>query len=155
MALFGDTPAKSPPAGTPSDDSSDLHAFGPKAKRWMRQENVTLEELNEVFHVDDAGAVELIATTIPGNTVRDRAGNVYLLSGIRSLLRSDEPTVENAAAVAYCKHFACYDSKNHAKYRSALGNKLAGNVASGFVLPAPGLKAAAAIIKQIAKPGNE
>jgi hypothetical protein len=155
VALFGDAPVKTQAGdGTQGSDSGgedDFPGLGVKAKRWIRQEKVSLDELNEVYHIGDDGTVELIATDIPGATKKEQAGNVYLLSGIRSLLASDEPTIANTAAVAYCQHIGCHDTKNHATNRSALGNKLTGSVATGFTLPAPGLKAAAAVIKAIAK----
>lgn len=158
-ALFGDS---SPRHGaTRRDDTPELEddaqlpkALGTKAKRWMKHEGLTAAELTEVFHFDDAGSVELIATEIPGTTKKDKTANVYLLSGARSLLQSDEPTVDNGVAIAYCKHVGCYDKNNHSANRNALGNKITGSVASGFTLPAPGLKAAAAAIKIIAKPSS-
>jgi hypothetical protein len=103
-----------------------------------------------VYHIDD-GKVELIATTIPGASKKDQSANVYLLCGIRSLLESDEATIDNAAAVDYCKHVGAYDKNNHTANRKSLGNRITGDVAEGFTLPAPGLKAAATLIKLMNK----
>lgn len=154
LALFGDQPTAraSIPANAQDDGETDAHTLGAKAKRWMKQEGVTFAELEEVFHIDDGGKVELIATTIPGTSKREQTGNVYLLSGIRSLLESDEPTVDNTVAVEYCKHVTCYDKNNHTANRGALGNKITGSIANGFTLPAPGLKSAAAVVKLMNKP---
>lgn len=155
VALFGDAPLKVSKASADDSsggDASELPRLGVKAKRWMRQEGVTIAELTEVFHMDDTGTVKVIATEIPGATKKDKTANVYLISGVRSLLASDEPSIDNQAAVDYCKHVGCYDRNNHTANRTALGNKIIGSVANGFVLPAPGLKAAAAAIKLSAKP---
>jgi hypothetical protein len=155
-ALFGDESQSTAKQPDKSDggsvDEGVPESFGTKAKRWMRQEKVSVQSLEQVFHVGDDGKVELIATTIPGATMKEQTGHVYLLSGIRSLLQSDEPSVDNTAAVAYCKHVGCYDKNNHTANRAALGNRMAGSVANGFTLPAPGLKAAAALVKKMTEP---
>jgi len=157
MALFGEgSPARW--TGLPGDikdlkheEDSDLPTdLGKKARRWITQTGLTTAQLEEVFHFEDGGTVDLIAMEISGSTNKEQTANAYLLCGARSLLQGDEPNVQNKDAVEYCKHVGCYDKNNHTYNRNSLGNKIIGTVGDGFTLPAPGLKAAAAVIKAMA-----
>ena len=156
MALFGEEPPSRGPKrsaenGDEGPDEADAFAaLGKKARRWIRQAGFTADVLEEVFHFEDNGVVELIAIEIPGSSMREMTANAYLLCGARSLLQTDEPSVDNKEAVEYCKHVGCYDKNNHTANRNSLGNRLTGSVADGFTLPGPGLKAAAALVKAVA-----
>lgn len=158
LALLGDTvPTKEPVANelTHASDASLPSTIGLKALRWLRQNAISSEELEQVFHFDDSGKVEIIASEILGASKKEQAANVYLLCGVASFLQSDEPTVDNATAVQLAKHLGCWDKNNHHTNRSSLGNRLTGSVDAGFTLPAPGLKAAAALVKAMASNGND
>lgn len=126
--------------------------FGSKATRWMKQHAIDTSALEELFH-KDGEQVEVIANDVPGNSTKAKAQNCYLLTGISALLATDEPKFTDAEAVALCKHMGCYDKNNHAKARSELGNVVAGSKSNGFTLPAPGLRAAAELVKSMAS-GN-
>ena len=95
----------------------------------------------------------MIVGEVPGDGKRGKSQNCYLLSGVRALLESDEPKFTEAAVVSLCKHMGCHDQTNHAKTRSSLGNIIAGSKTSGFTLPGPGLRAAAELVKAMAKQG--
>lgn len=125
-------------------------AYGTKAARWMKQYEISDSTLEEFFH-KDGDTVEVIVSEVPGDGKRGKSQNCYLLSGVRALLESDEPKFTEAEAVSLCKHMGCHDQANHAKTRSSLGNVVAGNKTSGFTLPAPGLRAAAELVKAMAK----
>jgi hypothetical protein len=136
--------------GEGSDDGA-LHGtefkVGPKATRWMKQHQVTAGMIEEVFHFQ-SGAVEVIATEVPGNSKQAQSRNCYLLLGIQELLHVDSPTFQDNDAIALCKHMRCYDSPNHNKVRKELG--LSGGKKDGFTLTAPCLRDAATLIKSMA-----
>lgn len=123
--------------------------FGRNANRWMQQNNLTREMLDEAFHYDN-GSVDVIAATIPGKGKKGQSKNCYLLCGIAALLSNDDPRFVDDDAVELCKRMGCHDAKNHATTRKELGNTVSGTKASGFTLPAPGLRAAAQLVKEIA-----
>lgn len=127
---------------------SDEIPFGKKATRWLKQNNIPIADIEEIFHCE-GNDVEVIASDIPGTGKRAQTHNCYLLSGVRSLLSGDEAKFIDNEAVSLCKTMGCHDSANHAKYRSELGNIVAGSKSSGYTLPAPGLRAAAALVKEI------
>lgn len=153
LALFGDPV----PAGVGSrsnlshvgEESLPEHV-GAKARRWIRQFDLTADDLEQVFHFTDTGSVELIATEIPGATKKEQSANAYLLCGAASFLATDEPKIDNSVAVQFAKHVGCYDKNNHTANRNSLGNRISGSIESGFLLPAPGLKAAALLVKGMA-----
>ncbi len=153
MALLGDNPqafTKKPSVGGYDGGGSSYgdKSLGLKAQRWMQQNHISPELLEEIFHCEN-GEVEFIACEVPGSGKKGQSKNCYLLAGVRSLLANDEAKFTDAEAVLLCKHVGCYDAKNHAATRSDLGNTVAGTKNSGFTLPAPGLRAAAEVIKQM------
>jgi hypothetical protein len=111
---------------------------------WIRKHGLTDELLEKAFHFDGNG--ELIATP-PGNNKREQTINAYVLLGAQHLLQNDDPRFTEAAAVALCKRFGCYDTANHALTRSKFGNKIQGSKDSGYSLTAPGLDQAAVLIR--------
>ena len=127
-------------------------AYGTKVARWMKQYEISDSTIEELFH-KDGDTVEVIVGEVPGDGKRGESQNCYLLSGVRALLESDEPKFTEAAVVSLCKHMGCHDQTHHAKTRSSLGNIIAGSKTSGFTLPGPGLRAAAELVKAMAKQG--
>lgn len=131
---------------------NDGSKFGIKATRWMSQNGIATSVIDEIFH-KEGDKVGIIVGGIPGRGKKVKAQNCYLLSGVSALLESEEPKFSDAEAVSLCKHMGCYDQANHAKTRSDLGNIVAGTKASGFTLPAPGLRSAAELIKTMTSGG--
>jgi len=129
--------------------AESVGSYGNKDARWMKQNGITESAINEIFHKDGDG-VEVIAGEVPGNGKRGKSRNCYLLEGLRALLEKDNPQFPDASAVSLCKNMGCYDSKNHTKVRVSLANNVAGSKEKGFTLSAPGLQAAAELIKGMA-----
>ena len=149
MTLLGEKEVPQALGGRSAGEGEEnLAVFGPKARRWLTQNSVSAAAVEEIFH-REGDSVEVSAAEVPGSGKRGKTQNCYLLAGIRSLLATDEAKFADADAVALCKAMGCHDSANHAKTRSELGNNVAGTKASGFTLPAPGLRAAAALVKQM------
>jgi hypothetical protein len=129
--------------GLAEEERGALH---PKAARWIAQNGIASERIGELFHVDGS-ASELILVKMIGKSRRMQTINCYLLSGIRSLLVTGVPTLADADAVALCKKYKCHDAANHPTYRKEMANLIAGDKKRGFVLSAPGLGAAAEVLK--------
>lgn len=118
-----------------------------KAARWLSSQNLSREALDAFIHIDGANS-ELIAVTIPGGSKREQMINCYLLCGITQLMKTGEASFQDEDALALCKKYKCHDVANHATYRKQIGNYLAGDKQRGFTLSAPGLKAAADLIRE-------
>jgi hypothetical protein len=152
MTLLGET-ALSPtakPSAQQAEVGFDDVRLGPKAMRWIQKHAVTREMLEELYHLSDE-AMDIIASSVPGATKREMAINCYLLSGIRGLLKSDAPTLDEAETIAVCKRLTAYDKNNHTTNRQAVGNKMSGSRPT-FTLTGPGETAAAELIKQMVVP---
>lgn len=154
MTLLGEEsiPAPRGNGATGTRGQTGTSSFGPKASRWLNQNQIPLQAVEEVFHCDGA-SVEVIASEIPGTGKKAKTHNCYLLAGVRSLLAADEAKFTDDEAISLCKNMGCHDSANHAKTRSELGNYVAGSKNAGFTLPAPGLRAAAGLLKSMISPG--
>jgi hypothetical protein len=125
-------------------DGSVTHA---RAALWMKQNDISEEALSEVFY-RTGDEVQLIAM-VPGRSTRERVQNVYVLAGLSQLLVSGEATYTDAFARELCRRAGCLDSTNHSRYLSDRGNEFTGSRDRGWVLTGPGLKRAAALVKEI------
>lgn len=124
-------------------------ALPARASLWMKQNGISAEELENVFHLV-GGEAALILAEIPGKTTKDKVLNVYVLAGVSQLLVSGEPTFTDKFARDMCDAAGCLDTTNHAKYLAAKGNEFSGSKDRGWMLTAPGLKRAANILKEVA-----
>jgi hypothetical protein len=152
LALLGEAPQESGHGNA----SQRSHAGGEtgelphRARSWMQQNGLLMEELLQVFHFSGTD-VEVIAAEIPGKVRGEQTRNVYLLTGVSRLLASGEPTFDDKGARALCEASGCYDSTNHTKYLKEKGNEFTGSKDAGWTLTAPGLKRAAALIRELSK----
>jgi hypothetical protein len=143
--------------GEPADNSrvSAMSLMGGVASRpqragvWMKQNGLTSDMLDQVFHVDGEH-VEVLAPSVPGKTTKERTLNAYLLAGAARLLATGEPAFDDKYARELCAHLGSYDRTNHSRYLKDRGNKLAGSASTGWKLTGPGLSHTAALIKQMA-----
>jgi hypothetical protein len=131
----------------PAADVSDLQ---PRARAWLKQNSITIEQLQQIFHLSD-GAAEVIAPHLPGRNRKEQTYNAYVLVGIGQLLLSGNTFFDDKSARLMCEKFGCYDSANHSAYLRDRGNEFTGTKERGWTLTAPGLKRGADIIKDMSK----
>jgi len=154
LALLGDSGVL-----RDSEPRADVHTSNPveadtkineKAELWMKTNDVSNDNLEQVFHWADSGEIVTLASAVPDGTKKEQTANAILLLGVQSLLQNGSPNFSNGRIVEFCNEVGCYDKNNHTANRKSLGTKISGSVKDGFVLPAPGLKAAASLVKSIA-----
>jgi hypothetical protein len=148
MMLLGESAVQSLPQGVidESDQGQDVR-LPVKARTWVQQHGLTLEQINQVFHFGDDG-VQIIAQ-IPGASRRDQVRNAYVLCGIGRLLASGETRFEDKSARDICDSGGFFDSTNHMKYMK--GSEFTGSREKGWVLTAPGMNLGASLINQLSK----
>ncbi len=132
----------------------DTTSLPPRAVAWMRQNNLTADNLEQVFHITDNGA-EVIAVHIPGKNKKWQTYNAYILTGIAQLLATGNPIFQDKSARALCESSGCYDNANHSAHLKAKGNEFTGSKEKGWTLTAPGLKRGAELIKELTKENKE
>jgi len=153
LMLLGDDSA---PVGVPNDGqhsnllnqsgSGDFSDLSPKATRWLEKSGLTRDELDEWLHIESESVQPL---ALPGNASKrnQQVLHTYLIKGAAAFIETDEACFSDKDARDLCEHFGCYDSTNHAKALKAFGNKIAGSKSAGWKLTAPGLAAAAELLK--------
>jgi hypothetical protein len=138
-------------AGAPGfGEDGEVSELPTRARLWMKQHDVSLEELQQVFHLAD-GAAEMIAGEIPGKNKREKTYSAYILTGLAQLLATGNATFDDKSARSLCESSGCYDPANHSATIANRGNEFTGTKDKGWALTAPGLKRAAALVKEIAK----
>jgi hypothetical protein len=130
-------------------DSEGTSNLPPRAHTWMRQNGLSIDQLFQVYHLDNEN-VEIIASEILGKNNREKVRNAYVLQGIASLLRSGDARFDDAAARALCESHGFFDGTNHMKYMKG-GNEFTGSKDKGWTLTAPGLKLGASLVAQLSK----
>ena len=128
---------------------TDVHLA---AQRWMKNYNISRDELDQVFHIE-SGNVSVLSVELPAKNKKANTHSAYILTGIAALIGTGEPTVDDKAARALCENLGCYDLNNHSASMRDVGNILNGSKGSGYKLTAPGLKEAAALVKKITSDG--
>jgi hypothetical protein len=134
-------------ADAPGGGGSAAGSSNPKVSQWFKQNSITQDELDEVFHFTNDSVV-VLASEMPGTTDSARVMNAYLLIGTAEFLKTGTPSFTDAAARELCVAVGCYDRTNHAK--RVKGKELTGSKEQGWTLTGPGLKKAGALVKAIA-----
>jgi hypothetical protein len=121
----------------------------PRARTWMKQNNITVAELQQVFQMTPEGP-EVIAH-MPGKNKKEQMYNAYVLTGLGRLLATGTVSFQDKPARALCVASGCYDNANHSAYLRNKDNEFSGTKDKGWTLTAPGLKRAAEIVKELSK----
>jgi hypothetical protein len=131
-----------------ADDTIAPTNLSPRARAWMKQNGVTSDEIQQVFHVAE-GVADILVNS-PGKNKKEQTLNMYVLTGISQLLARGEPIFDDKTAREHCRTAGCYDPGNHSFYLKGKGN-LFTNTKDKWTLTSPGLKCGAEIIKELTK----
>jgi hypothetical protein len=113
-------------AGGAHDEDKSHVAVSAKAKVWMKQNGISAQALEHVFHLDD-GAATFIAGELPGKSDKEKALNAYVLAGLAGFLVIGELKFTDQEARKPCTDAGCYDKNNHGTYLKAKGNSFTGS----------------------------
>jgi hypothetical protein len=149
LTILGEPSEKLKVNGEGSDDPELLGDSKPNASAWLKQNKITHEELQQVFH--NADGTFSVISGVPGKNKREQTLNAYVLEGIKTLLATGKAYFDDQSARDLCESSGCYDTTNHAKILKNKGNLFTGTKEKGWTLTAPGLKHGAALIKEVSK----
>lgn len=136
--------------GGAEDDTGEAPALPLRARSWMKQNAISREDLQQVFHLED-GSAEVIAGDIPGKSKREKTYAAYILTGLSKLLSTGSAAFDDKSARTLCESSGCYDPANHSVHIKHRGNEFTGTKEKGWTLTAPGLKRAAALVMEMTK----
>lgn len=157
LTMLGESSEYKPPApdfrqpgspGKPPSGSPDQGGLPIRAKTWIQQNQLTMEQVDQVFHITKDG-VAIVAAEAPGKKGPQRTINTYVLQGLSRLLASGEPTFSDKDARSACEQLGCYDRPNHTKSMKSKGNLFSGTKKTSWTLTGPGLKHGAQLVKTL------
>jgi hypothetical protein len=154
LALLGET-LPSPPGNAGTGDhggDQNLGDFVPRVKNWLKQNQLTVAQINEAFHLEN-GTAKFIGEA-QGKNAKEQTLNAYILAGLAAFLGTGEAKFYEKSAVALCKDLGCHNTANHAAYLKGHGKEFTGSKTQGWTLTAPGLRRAAELVKTVASPGE-
>lgn len=124
--------------------------FPLKVQNWMKQNSISVNQIEEVFHVSE-DQTDVIAPDVPGNNKREKTLNAYVICGLASFISSGDTAFDDKSARSLCDSLGCYDATNHSTYIKNKGNEFTGSKEKGWSLTGPGLKHAAQLIGEMTK----
>jgi hypothetical protein len=130
-----------------TDSSGTLPA---KAAMWLKHNGLKMADIEAVFHIDN-GNVDVIASTLPGRSTKEKVHNAYVLQGISRLLATGDTAFDDKSARGLCDTHGSYDSANHAVYMKGMDNKITGSKDKGWKLTSPGMSHGASLVKELTK----
>jgi hypothetical protein len=133
----------------PTEAEEYSGGIAPKAATWLRKNQISREQLDQIFSLDD-NTFDVIAAKMPGKSKRQQTVEAYIICGLKAFLQTGEPNFTDKGGRQLCQKIGCYDRPNHYNYIKAFGNRIGGAKDSGWKLTNPGLTDAAQLIKQIA-----
>lgn len=147
LTLLGDQvpDAVAGPRGKSEEIDHENKGLHPIVRGWMKQNGLSLEQLQHVFHFSE-GDPKFIGAEIPGKNNREKVRSAYVLLGIAKFLSSGDAKFEDKTARAFCGEYGLYDQTNHMKYMKG-GNEFTGSKEKGWSVTKPGLKHGATLIK--------
>lgn len=151
MMFLGETTKtvrKEPIGKAAGSEGSESGNFADAVQKWMKQHEVSEEQLDQVFHFTGDGDFDL--HDAPGKSKKDQTLNTYILTGVGTFLASNNRTFDDATARGFCEKIGCYDPTNHATHLKNKGSEFSGDKNKGYSLTNVGMKRGAALIKEIA-----
>jgi hypothetical protein len=152
LTYFGDAglqPAINGVEQPPRECGGDGAHFAPAIAARMKQNGISVDHALHAFEFREGEPFRILA--VPGKEKKSQMLAMYHLVGLGTYLESGKRDFVDATARQYCKDYGCYDQTNHAKYMDDKHPAFTGDKSSGWMLTVPGIKVAAAIVKEVAE----
>lgn len=134
---------------SPEDPEASIAGFPPAVASWIKQNNITSDMLDQVFHFGGNGTFEI--HDAPGKSKKEKTLNTYILTGLGKYLSTGEANFDDALARNFCNTIGCYDAANHAAHlKDYKGPEFTGDKNKGYTLTNPGKKKGATLVKELA-----
>ncbi|TGM99935.1 hypothetical protein [Leptospira yasudae] len=140
---------------TPTESYSDeleasdsLQGISPIAKKWITRSDLSIDDLAKLFSLG-LDEIDLVATSVPGKSKREKSKNIFLLKGIAAYLSSGSPRFNHENLKETLLHYDAFDLANFAKYLTSMASSIGGSKESGYQLTARGIAEATTLIKEM------
>src|SRR5260370_11364031 len=109
----------------------ELEGISPVARKWISRNGLQAKQLWTIFSLSTDG-VDLIATTVPGESKRQRMRNVFLLTGIAAYLGSGAARFSHQQVKEACLHYDAFDSANFSANLKHFSREVTGSKDTGY-----------------------
>jgi hypothetical protein len=133
--------------GAGNSDGEAEGDYSTHMAKWMKQNEISADELDEVFHFHQDGTFDLLHA--PGKSKKDQTVNTYILTGLGKYLAANDRSFDDATARSFCEKIGCFDKSNHAAYVKSQP-EFTGDKTKGYSITNPGIKRGAALVKEAA-----
>jgi hypothetical protein len=153
MMFLGEAPLQKPrqetSGGSTDNNNGDGEAgYSTHIAKWMKQNEVSAEELDQTFHFHESGTFDLLHA--PGNSKKEQTLNTYILTGLGKYLAANDRSFDDATARGFCETIGCFDRANHAAILKGKGGEFSGDKTKGYSLTNVGVKRGEALVKEVA-----
>ena len=122
--------------------------FSPIIGGRMKQYGISPDDAVHVFEFRKGEPFVILA--VPGAGKKAQTLAMYHLVGLGTFLETGKRDFSDATARQYCKDYGCYDQANHASILDDKHPAFTGDKSTGWLLTVPGIKIAAAMLKEVA-----
>lgn len=91
-----------------------------------------------------------VILAVPGTGKKAQTLAMYHFVGLGTYLETGKRDFSDATARQHCKNYGCYDQANHASILDDKHPAFTGDKSTGWLLTVPGIKVAAAMLKEVA-----
>lgn len=141
VALAADAPER-----TTHQSDQGLEGVSPVARKWLVRSGFSAAELSHIFSIG-GDEIDLVARTIPGDSIREKMRSVWLLKGVAAYLASGAPRFTYSQLKESCLHYGAYDVNNFARHLKEYASEISGDKAIGLSLTARGLAEATQTVR--------
>jgi hypothetical protein len=130
------------------EGGEDLEGISPVAQKWMKRNGLAASQLSSLYSLG-VDEIDLVASSVPGKSIKKKMRNVLLLKGVGSYLGSGAARISDEKLREACGHYGAYDTANFSKHINSLAAEVSGTKESGYTLTSRGMTEATKLIKQL------
>ncbi len=117
------------------------------AQLWLKRSGIPTDDRLAAIISVDQDDIDVVASEIPGENVKARMHNVFLLRGAAEYLKTGEFKFTDEQVRSTCRHYGAYDADNFSQYLKSFEGEVSGGRKTGYSLTAKGQRVAAELLR--------
>lgn len=140
-----------PPSAIESPRGREQIATGlsKSAQLWLKRSGIATDDRLAAIISVDQNDIDVVASDIPGENVKARMRNVFLLRGAAEYLKTGEFKFTDEQVRSTCRHYGAYDADNFSQYFKSFEGEVSGSRRTGYSLTARGQRVAAELLRSM------